>query len=151
MTLNPVLTCVPLRYRAGAVIPYLPLRHLPVVGLASKPYSFLGFRVAPGAEGGFGSVYEDDGYTTAYLDGLYGHTTLQYARASPSSFNAVISPSANSSGIMSQRSYQVAVRRVACDFRTLSSPCPAAAPHPQLPRARHSILLLCKNLCDRPV
>ena len=32
------------RYRAGAVIPYLPLRALPVVGLASKPYSFLAFR-----------------------------------------------------------------------------------------------------------
>ncbi len=98
-------TCV--RYRAGAVISYLPLRHLPVVGLASKSYSFLGFRVAPGAESGFGAVYEDDGATTAYLDGHYSFTTLQYSRSSRASFNAVISPAANSTGSMVQRSYQV--------------------------------------------
>ena len=96
------------RYRAGAVIPFLPLRHLPVVGLASKPYTFLGFRIAPGAESGFGSVYEDDGSTTAYLtDGHFGHTTLEYSRFSTSSFNAVISPSANSSFSMTVRSWQV--------------------------------------------
>jgi alpha-glucosidase (family GH31 glycosyl hydrolase) len=95
------------RYRAGAVIPFLPLRHLPVVGLASKSYSFLGFRIAPGAESGSGSVYEDDGSTTAYLNGHYGYTTLEYTRFSSSSFNALISPSVNSSGSMALRSYQV--------------------------------------------
>jgi hypothetical protein len=102
-----LLTCAAVRYRAGAVIPYLPLRHLPVVGLASKSYTFLGFRVAPGTESGFGAAYEDDGATTAYLGGHYGYTSLQYSRFSPSGFNAVISPAVNSTQSMAQRSYQV--------------------------------------------
>ena len=114
------LTRIAVRYRAGAVIPFLPLRHLPVVGLASKSYSFLGFRIAPGAQSGFGAVYEDDGATTAYLDGHYGFTTLDYS-ASPSSFSALISPSANSTSSLVQRSYQVGgglaspcAKRLAC-------------------------------------
>ena len=61
------LAQVPLFYAAGAVIPYLPLRSLPVLGLASQQYSFLGFKIVPGAASGSVSVYEDDGVTTAYL------------------------------------------------------------------------------------
>ena len=55
---------------------------------------------------GFLSVYEDDGSSTAYINGFYGHTTMVYSR-SASSFSAVISPAANSSGSMPVRSYQV--------------------------------------------
>jgi alpha-glucosidase (family GH31 glycosyl hydrolase) len=84
---------VPMWFRAGAIIPYLPLKSLPsLVGVAVKQYHFLGFRVVPTASGSVATsqhqaaaaaagesstaagesstaVYEDNGATTAYLDG----------------------------------------------------------------------------------
>ena len=63
---------VPMFYRGGAVIPYLPLESFAsLVGLGVKQYSFLGFRVVPGAGGNAQStaVYEDDGGNTDYLAG----------------------------------------------------------------------------------
>jgi hypothetical protein len=88
------------------VIPFLPLRHLPVVGLASRSYSFLGFRIVPGSSSGSGSVYEDDGVTTAYADGHFGYTTLSYS-SSADGFAAFITPSPTFSWSAPMRSYQV--------------------------------------------
>ena len=64
---------IPMWFRAGSVIPYLPLKSLrTLVGVASQQYEFLGFRLVPGQQSGNVSstrVYEDDGNSTAYLDG----------------------------------------------------------------------------------
>lgn len=53
------------------MVPYLPLKALPsLVGVAVKQYEFLGFRLIPGVNGSSSTaVYEDDGNSTAYLDG----------------------------------------------------------------------------------
>ena len=50
---------------------YLPLKSLKtLVGVATKQWGFLGFRIVPGGGGKQSTaVYEDDGSTTAYLDG----------------------------------------------------------------------------------
>jgi hypothetical protein len=73
----------PLFYAAGAVLPYLPLRSLPSsVGNAARQYSFLGWRIVPGSSAGAGSVYEDDGSTTAYLtEQAHATSTLTYTLA----------------------------------------------------------------------
>ncbi len=75
------LTEIPMFYRAGAVIPFLPLESMPsLTGLASKQYTFLGFKVVPGGSGaGSFKLYEDDGFSTAYLtDSAYVWTTASY-------------------------------------------------------------------------
>lgn len=71
---------IPTFYRAGSVIPFLPLESLPTTGLASKQYEYLGFKVVPGGAGaGAFTVYEDDGATTAYLtDNALAWTTGAY-------------------------------------------------------------------------
>lgn len=61
---------IPMWFKAGSIIPYLPLKSLPtMVGVAIKQYGFLGFRIIPGANSTTSTtaVYEDDGSSTAYL------------------------------------------------------------------------------------
>ena len=57
--------------KAGAVIPYLPLKSLrTLVGVATKQYEYLGFKLIPGGNSSSSTkVYEDDGNSTDYLDG----------------------------------------------------------------------------------
>ncbi len=82
---------VPLFIRAGAVVPYIPLRSLPTtVGNGGKQYSYLGFRVYPGATSGAGYAYEDDGQTTAYLSGAWVNTTCAYTVGSDGSVTVTI-------------------------------------------------------------
>ncbi len=71
---------IPLWFAAGAVLPYLPLRSLPTyVGNGSRQYSYLGFKVVPGASAGSGRAYEDDGKTTAYLtNNAFAWTSCSY-------------------------------------------------------------------------
>lgn len=70
---------VPVWVRAGAVVPYTPLRSMPsTAGVASRQYGFLGWRVYPGAASGEGYAYEDDGETTDYLNGAWMNTTCSY-------------------------------------------------------------------------
>jgi hypothetical protein len=56
--------------KAGSVIPYLPLKSLrTLVGVASKQYEYLGFKLIPGGNSTSSTtVYEDDGNNTDYLD-----------------------------------------------------------------------------------
>ena len=77
LTRSYALSEVPFFVRAGAVVPYIPLRSMPtIIGLASRQYTFLGFRIYPGATGAVsGEAYEDDGATTGYLSGAYMRTT----------------------------------------------------------------------------
>jgi alpha-glucosidase len=102
------LAQVPLFLAAGAVVPYLPLRSLPVLGLASQQYSFLGFKIAPGGSGsGSTTVYEDDGVTTSYLTAnASAWTTAAYTR-SAGSVTVSISTSGSFPELPSSRSYQL--------------------------------------------
>jgi len=69
---------VPMWFKGGAVVPYVPLRSMPsLTGVASQQNRFLGFRVIPGGVGSdatSGLAYEDDGTTTAYLTGAFVET-----------------------------------------------------------------------------
>ena len=104
------LAQVPLWYVAGAVIPYFPLRSLSVLGLASKQYTFLGFKIAPGGSGaGSAAVYEDDGVTTAYLtDGAFAWTTAAYATAGATT-TVTISTNGTYPSLPATRAYQIRV------------------------------------------
>jgi len=48
--------------------------------VAARQYVELTFTVYPGADNGTTRVYEDDGLTTAYLDGAYAWTRAEYQR-----------------------------------------------------------------------
>jgi len=103
------LAQVPLWYVAGAVIPYFPLRSLPVLGLASKQYTFLGFKIVPGAASGSTTVYEDDGVTTAYLTAdAYAWTTAAYITAGATT-TVTISTNGSYPGLPAMRAYQIRV------------------------------------------
>ena len=112
------LAQVPLWYVAGAVIPYLPLRSLPVLGLASKQYTYLGFKIAPGGSGaGSTAVYEDDGVTTAYLTAnAYAWTTAAYATVGATT-TVTISTNGTFPELPATRAYQLRLLNVG----TLSS------------------------------
>ena len=100
---------IPLFYAAGAVIPYLPLRSLPVIGLAAQQYTFLGFKIVPGASAGSGAVYEDDGVTTAYLtQGAYAWTTASYATAAGAT-TVTITTNGSFTQLPASRAYQLRV------------------------------------------
>lgn len=82
---------VPLFARAGAVVAYLPLRSLPsIIGLGGRQYTYLGFRVYPGAAAGVGYAYEDDGQTTGYMTGAFMNTTLAYTAPGDGSWAATL-------------------------------------------------------------
>ena len=103
------LAQIPLFYAAGSVIPYLPLRSLPVLGLASQQYSFLGFKIVPGAASGNASVYEDDGVTTAYLTApgaSLAWTTAAYSVAG-ATLTISISTAGAFAGLPASRAYQL--------------------------------------------
>jgi hypothetical protein len=103
------LAQIPLFYAAGAVIPYLPLRSLPVVGLAAQQYTFLGFKIVPGAASGAGSAYEDDGVTTAYLTkGASARTTAAYTTAAGAT-TVTISTAGAYPELPATRAYQIRV------------------------------------------
>jgi alpha-glucosidase (family GH31 glycosyl hydrolase) len=91
---NYTLGEVPLWVKAGAVVPYVPLRSLPsIVGVAGKQYTYLGWRIYPGALNGEGYAYEDDGETTAYLDGAFVNTTCKYTTHADGGMEITISSS----------------------------------------------------------
>jgi len=99
---------VPLWYVAGSVIPYIPLRSLATsIGNAGRQYTFLGFKIVPGASEGSVSVYEDDGASTAYLtQDAYAWTTATYAY-NGSSLTVTISTSGSYPQLPAVRSYQL--------------------------------------------
>ena len=100
---------IPLFFAAGAVLPYVPLRSLPVIGLASQQYSFLGFKIVPGASSGTVSVYEDDGVTTAYLTSpatSIAWTTASYS-VSASTITVTISTAGAFPELPATRAYQL--------------------------------------------
>ena len=101
------LAQIPLFYKAGALIPYLPLRSLPVVGLAAQQYSFLGLKLVPGGASGSVSVYEDDGVTTDYLtENAFAWTTATYT-STPTSITITISTNGTYPALPTNRAYQI--------------------------------------------
>jgi hypothetical protein len=109
ITKNYTIMEIPLWYKGGAVLPYLPLRSLPVTGLAIQQYSFLGFRVVPGGTSGSTPVYEDDGRTTAYLtDNAYAWTTGAYT-STATGMTFTITTNGTFPEFLASRSYQLKV------------------------------------------
>ena len=102
---------IPLFYRAGTVIPYLPLRSLPVIGLAASQYSFLGFKIVPGGATGSAIVYEDDGITTAYLSAAsVAWTNITYASSTDDSSMVITIVTTGSYPLLpTTRAYQLRV------------------------------------------
>ena len=101
---------IPTFYRAGAVIPFLPLESMPsLTGLASKQYSFLGFKVVPGGPGaGSFSLYEDDGATTAYLtDNAFVFTTATYTSTAGGLSFSISSAGAGYAAFPQSRAYRL--------------------------------------------
>lgn len=111
VTKNYTLAEIPLFYRGGDVIPYLPLKSLPGVGLAIRQVSFLGLKIVPGGSGaGSTVVYEDDGVSTDYLDGTakYVKTTASYT-ATPTGVVVTVGAAVGNgyAGFPATRAYQV--------------------------------------------
>lgn len=101
------LTEIPQFYVAGAVIPFVPLESLEIIGLASKQYTFLGFKVVPGGTSGSVQVYEDDGVSTAYLtNNAYAKTSASYT-STASSLAFTISTNGSYPELPNSRAYRI--------------------------------------------
>jgi hypothetical protein len=102
---------VPMWFKAGSVIPYLPLESFPsLTGLAEKQYTFLGFRIVPGGTSASSStaVYEDDGATTDYLeDAAKVWTTCNVSTASAGETSVTIKSAGSYPKFPATRSYQL--------------------------------------------
>jgi alpha-glucosidase (family GH31 glycosyl hydrolase) len=102
---------IPMFYVAGDVLPYIPLKsQSSLVGIGSRQYTHLGFRVVPGGASGSTTVYEDDGATTAYLtSNAYAWTTGSYV-ASGNTLTFTISTNGTSyPAFPASRAYQLAL------------------------------------------
>lgn len=76
--------------KAGAVIPKKLLDVTDIIGTAQQNYTKLLFEVYPGTQSGSYALYEDDGYSIAYLtNNKSSFINFQYTRDS-SSFQATI-------------------------------------------------------------
>ena len=102
---------VPMFVRAGAVVPYIPLKSMPsTIGLGSKQYTYLGFRIYPGAASGAGYAYEDDGATTGYMQGQFVNTRLNYVTGGDGSMTVTVtSEGAGYPSFPSSRAYQLRI------------------------------------------
>jgi alpha-glucosidase (family GH31 glycosyl hydrolase) len=81
LSLQVDLEDIPIFVKAGSIIPTLPVLPGETIGLARKEYTHLIWTVylATGAPtSGVGTVYEDDGVSTAYLRGKSAITTAMY-------------------------------------------------------------------------
>lgn len=115
VTSNYTIADIPRWYVGGSVLPYLPIRSLPAVGLAALQYSYLGFAVVPGATSGSTDVYEDDGATTDYLTANAYMTTTGAYTISPdqSTYTFTISNAGQGYvGFPSTRAYQIKLLNV---------------------------------------
>lgn len=75
------LSEVPYLVKAGSIIPRRNInRNASRLGLAARNYTDLIFEVIPGSSNGTISVYEDDGTTTEYTEGLAGWIHAKYER-----------------------------------------------------------------------
>lgn len=99
---------IPMFYVGGSVLPYIPLKsQSSLVGLASNQYTFLGFKVVPGATSGSTAVYEDDGASTAYLsNNAYVWTSANYSY-SGNTMTFTISSSGSFPQFPTSRGYQI--------------------------------------------
>jgi len=128
---------VPMWYKAGSVIPYLPLESMKsLTGLAVKQYTFLGFRLIPGASGGSAlssstAVYEDDGGNTDYLDGTsHVWTTCNATTSGAGETTVTIKSEGSYSKFPATRSYQLRIPNGAPPSSvsvTIGAPAAAAA------------------------
>jgi hypothetical protein len=108
---------IPMWTRAGAVIPFIPLRSLKsLVGVAVQQWGYLGFRITPCGGGApcataHGRAYEDDGSTTAYLDGESHVWTDVVVNGSPTTTTILISSKPGGASAYAkfpkQRNYQL--------------------------------------------
>ena len=71
---------VPMLFQAGSVLPQRFLDKQ-VLGMAKRAFTDLEFIIVPGADVGSGTLFEDDGETTMYLDGEIGRIELNYTKS----------------------------------------------------------------------
>ncbi len=77
--------------------------------MAQRAYTSLNFAIVPGANSGFGVVYEDDGVTMDYLTGSYSNTNVTYMRPDAHTLVVTISTAGTFQGISPVRSYSITV------------------------------------------
>jgi hypothetical protein len=100
-------------YKAGAIVPYLPLKSLPsLVGVATKQWEFLGFRIIPTIDAGpqqySTKVYEDDGNSTAYLtDNAFVWTHCNLTKQGATTHVDLLSTGKFYPGFPTSRAYQL--------------------------------------------
>jgi alpha-glucosidase (family GH31 glycosyl hydrolase) len=105
---------IPIYVRAGAIIPIIPVTgrddRASTIGLARKQYTTLGLSVYPGTSSGQTLIYEDDGATTAYLQGRLAWTTVSYIRPSASTVSLTASTTGTYPELPNQRQFIVKFR-----------------------------------------
>ena len=112
------LSEVPLYARAGAVVPSVPLVDGATVGAAAAQYTALVFDLFPGAAKGDTKVYEDDGATTAYLDGA----TFAWLSASYVKAGATLTFTATMDGAVNDTAVVPAARSITLRLRSAFPP-----------------------------
>lgn len=80
---------IPMLIRGGAVIPRLPKPQQ--TGIASKPFAAVDLYIYPGATGGSGTLYEDDGMSWDYISkNAVAWTTITYVRPTQQTLTATV-------------------------------------------------------------
>lgn len=103
------LSEIPIFYRAGAVIPSIPVPVGDTLGLAQRAYTALNFAIVPGSSSGSGRVYEDDGFTMDYLNGSSAMTEVVYTRPDSATLSVTVSTTGSFPGMATARTYSITV------------------------------------------
>ncbi|EGD79621.1 hypothetical protein PTSG_13053 [Salpingoeca rosetta] len=88
------------------MIPGIPVTAGDTIGVAQRQFTSLVLTIYPGASSGQTRVYEDDGASTAYLNGKYVWTTVAYTRTS-TGINITISSEGGYNTFPSKRAYVI--------------------------------------------
>jgi alpha-glucosidase (family GH31 glycosyl hydrolase) len=99
---------VPVLARAGSIIPLLPRNTTSIWGISARQYDALVFRRMPGGGDAHVQVYEDDGISTDYLQGIAASTDVSVvAGGGPGCDMWSIKTSGNYTGMVAVRSFTI--------------------------------------------
>jgi len=103
------LSEIPVFVRAGAIIPKIPVNPGDTIGLARRQYTTLVIQVYPGKPQNSINLYEDDGFSTDYVNGKSTLTTISYTRTSTNFLLRVSPPAGTYSGYPNLRNYVIEI------------------------------------------